>query len=63
MSFQNLQGCLNRKQSEDIIKVVNSAISLQESGFPEILFKRNIVEGPIMFELDATMISKFLSIS
>ena len=48
------------KQSEDIIKVVNSAISLQESGFPEILFKRNIVEGPIMFELDATMISQVL---
>ncbi len=48
------------KQSEDIIKVVNSAISLQESGFPEILFKRNIVKGPIMFELDATMISQVL---
>ena len=48
------------KQSEDIIKVVNSAISLQQSGFPEILFKRNIVEGPIMFELDATMISQVL---
>jgi two-component system nitrogen regulation sensor histidine kinase NtrY len=48
------------KQSEDIIKVVNSAISLQESGFPEILFKRNIIEGPIMFELDATMISQVL---
>ena len=48
------------KQSEDIIKVVNSAISLQESGFPEILFNRNIVEGPIMFELDATMISQVL---
>ena len=48
------------KQSEDIIKVVNSAISLQESGFPEILFNRNIIEGPIMFELDATMISQVL---
>ena len=46
------------KQSEDIIKIVNSAISLQQSGFPEILFKRNIVEGPIMFELDATMMSQ-----
>ena len=46
------------KQSEDIIAVLNSAISLQESGFPEILFKKNIVEGPIMFELDATMISQ-----
>ena len=48
------------KQSEDIIKVVNSAISLQQSGFPEILITRNIVEGPIMFELDATMISQVL---
>ena len=46
------------KQSEDIIAVLNSAISLQESGFPEILFKKNIVEGPIMFELDSTMISQ-----
>ena len=47
------------KQSEDIIKVVNSAISLQDR-LSRNLFKRNIVEGPIMFELDATMISQVL---
>jgi len=48
------------KQSEDIIKIINSAISLQESGFPEIEFKKNIVEGPIMLELDTTMISQVM---
>ena len=48
------------KQSEDIISVINSAIALQETGLPKILFKRNIVEGPVMLELDATMISQVL---
>ena len=48
------------KKSEDIIQIINSAISLQENGLPEIAFKKNIVAGPIMFELDATMISQAL---
>jgi len=48
------------KKSEDIIQIINSAISLQENGLPEIEFKKNIVEGPIMCELDATMISQAL---
>jgi len=48
------------KKSEDIIQIINSAISLQETGLPEILFKKNIVEGPIMLELDATMMSQAL---
>ena len=48
------------KKSEDIIQIINSAISLQETGLPEISFKKNIVGGPIMFELDATMISQAL---
>ena len=48
------------KKSEDIIQIINSAISLQETGLPEISFKKNIVEGPIMFELDATMMSQAL---
>jgi len=46
--------------SEDIIKVVNSAISLQEYGFPDILFYRNILEGPLMFDLDVTMSTQVL---
>ena len=48
------------KKSEDIIQIINSAISLQENGLPEIAFKKNIVDGPIMFEVDATMISQAL---
>tara|TARA_Y100001933_G_scaffold182980_1_gene181751 strand:- start:2099 stop:4228 length:2130 start_codon:yes stop_codon:yes gene_type:complete len=48
------------KKSENIIQIINSAISLQETGFPEISFKKNIVEGPIMFDLDATMMSQAL---
>ena len=48
------------KKSEDIIQIINSAISLQETGLPELSFKKNIVDGPIMFELDATMISQAL---
>ena len=48
------------RKSEDIIQIINSAISLQENGLPEIAFKKNIVDGPIMFEVDATMISQAL---
>ena len=48
------------KKSEDIIQIINSAISLQENGLPEIAFKKNIVDGPIMLEVDATMISQAL---
>ena len=48
------------KKSEDIIQIITSAISLQENGLPEIKFKKNIVDGPIMFEVDATMISQAL---
>ena len=48
------------KKSEDIIQIINSAISLQENGLPEIAFEKNIVEGPIMLEVDATMISQAL---
>ena len=48
------------KKSMDIIQIINSAISLQENGLPEISFKKNIVDGPIMFELDETMISQAL---
>ena len=48
------------KKSEDIIQIINSAISLQENGLPEIAFKKNIVEGPIMFGVDAAMISQAL---
>ena len=48
------------KKSEDIIQIINSAISLQENGLPEIAFKKNIVDGPIMLEVDRTMISQAL---
>ena len=48
------------KKSEDIIQIITSAISLQENGLPEIAFKKNIVEGPIMFGVDAAMISQAL---
>ena len=48
------------KKSEDIIQIINSAISLQENGLPEIAFKKNIVDGPIMLEVDGTMISQAL---
>jgi len=48
------------KKSEDIIQIINSVISLQETGFPEISFKKDIVQGPIMFDLDATMMSQAL---
>ena len=48
------------KKSEDIIQIITSAISLQENGLPEIAFKKNIVEGPIMLGVDAAMISQAL---
>ena len=48
------------KKPEDIIQIINSAISLQETGLPEISFKKRIIDGPIMFELDTTMISQAL---
>ena len=48
------------KKPEDIIQIINSAISLQETGLPEISFKKRIIDGPILFELDKTMISQAL---
>ena len=48
------------KKPTDIIQIINSAISLQETGLPEISFKKRIIDGPIMFELDTTMISQAL---
>ena len=48
------------KKPADIIQIINSAISLQETGLPEISFKKRIIDGPIMFELDTTMISQAL---
>ena len=48
------------RRSEDIIEILNSAVSLQETGFPKISFKRNIIKSPLIYELDSTMISQAL---
>jgi two-component system nitrogen regulation sensor histidine kinase NtrY len=48
------------KRSEDIIEILNSVVSLHETGFPEISFKRDIINSSIMYELDSTMISQAL---
>jgi two-component system nitrogen regulation sensor histidine kinase NtrY len=50
----------DRKEA-DLVRILRDAVTLQESGQPDVRFRTDIPEGPITLDLDATMISQALT--
>lgn len=49
------------RREEDLVKILRDAIILQESGQPGITLTSDLPTGPLVLELDATMISQALT--
>ena len=49
------------RKSLDVVELVSGATLLQEAGQPDVRFTRDICDGPLQAELDATMISQALT--
>ena len=49
------------RREEDLVKILTDAIVLQEAGQPTVRFVTDIAEGPILMDLDSTMISQALT--
>ncbi|WP_294224826.1 PAS domain-containing sensor histidine kinase [uncultured Shimia sp.] len=49
------------RKSVEVVELVSGAVLLQESGQPNVRFVRDICEGPLAADLDATMISQALT--
>jgi two-component system nitrogen regulation sensor histidine kinase NtrY len=49
------------RREEDLVKILTDAVVLQEAGQPSVHFVSEIAEGPILMDLDATMISQALT--
>ena len=49
------------RREEDLVKILTDAVVLQEAGQPSVRFVTVISKGPIMMDLDATMISQALT--
>lgn len=49
------------RKSVEVVELVSGAVLLQESGQPNVRFVRDICEGPLAANLDATMISQALT--
>ena len=49
------------RREEDLAKILKDAVVLQEAGQPGVRFVTDIDDGPLMMELDATMISQALT--
>jgi two-component system, NtrC family, nitrogen regulation sensor histidine kinase NtrY len=49
------------RRETDVIKLLRDAISLQEPAFPAIALKSELPAGPVMLDIDATMISQALT--
>ena len=50
----------DRKET-DLVRLLRDALTLQESGQPNVRFVADIPEGPVLLDLDATMISQALT--
>lgn len=50
----------DRKET-DLVQVLRDAVTLQESGQPGVRFVARIPEGPVLLDLDSTMISQALT--
>ncbi|MFT4149606.1 MAG: PAS domain-containing sensor histidine kinase [Paracoccaceae bacterium] len=49
------------RRENDLAQLVREAVILQESGQPEVKFRCNLPEGPVVMDLDATMIGQALT--
>ncbi len=49
------------RREEDLVKILRDAVILQESGQPGITLTSDLPTGPLVLELDATMISQALT--
>jgi two-component system nitrogen regulation sensor histidine kinase NtrY len=50
----------DRKET-DLVRILRDAVTLQESGQPGVRFHSDIPEGPVLLDLDSTMISQALT--
>lgn len=49
------------RRDTDLAALLRAAIMLQENGQPGVTFRRTLAEGPLMLELDGTMIGQALT--
>ncbi|MFP4043030.1 MAG: ATP-binding protein [Rhodosalinus sp.] len=49
------------RKAEDLARLLSDAVAMQEAGQPDVRFETEIPEGPVMAELDATMIGQALT--
>ncbi len=49
------------RKPADLVRILRDALLLQESGQPEVRFVPELPEGPVMLELDSTMMSQALT--
>ncbi len=49
------------RRNSDLVEILNDVALLQETGQPEVTFKRDISNTPISVELDSTMIAQALT--
>ena len=49
------------RRREDLAQLLRDAVEMQEAGQPEVRFETAIPEGPVMADLDATMIGQALT--
>ncbi len=48
------------RHEEDIVAIVRDAVVLQESGQPDVTFRADLPDDPVLLEVDATMMSQAL---
>ncbi|WP_050522363.1 sensor histidine kinase NtrY-like [Pseudorhodobacter wandonensis] len=49
------------RREEDIVRILQDALVLQEAGQPTVHFVKDLADGPVLMDLDATMISQALT--
>ncbi len=49
------------RRETDLCAILRDALILQESGQPGVLFSKTLPEGPVLLDIDATMISQALT--
>ena len=49
------------RHTEDLVKLVSDAVLLQRTGQPDVALKADLPEGPVISEVDATMLSQALT--
>ena len=49
------------RRDHDLTALVRAAVMLQENGQPGVKFRRTLLDGPLVMELDATMIGQALT--